>query len=177
MGSNDSPGRDVLTRLGIDVNTRSMLARSNEAGTQGVVRRVYFDLLSRIGMIDEPSRLMELRLGRPNEVNDESLTKRCTRTALKVTNLLERLEEQNATLLTHNASLTQRILVLENEVRGLNDNLSSDRLAETLPPPHPINVADPSVQIESVVLRVTLTIIPLLYVYQPLLRPFTMTIT
>ena len=59
MGSNDSPGHDVLTRFGIDVNTRSMVARSKEAATQGVVRRVYLDLLSRIGMIDEPSRLMD----------------------------------------------------------------------------------------------------------------------
>ena len=78
------------------------------------------------------------------------MTKRCARPELKVTNLLARLEEQNATLLTHNASLTQRILVLENEVLGLNDKLSSARLPETLPPCRPTKVADSSVQIESV---------------------------
>ena len=146
-----SPGRDVLMQLGIDDITRSMLAHRDEVATQGAVRRIYLDLLSRIGMDCEPSRLTELRLGSSlDDCRAESLTKRYSRTERKVASLSERLEETYGTILAQNSSLTQRVLVLEKEIRGLRSEMVTQRLPVLDNVNRRNNVTEPSVLIESV---------------------------
>ena len=125
-----SPVCDVLMQFVSDDITRSMLAHRDCVATQGAVRRIYLHPFTRIGMESEPSRLTELRLGLHLDVRSaESLTTRYSHTEHKVASLFERLEETYSTILAQNPSLTQRVFVLEEEIRGLRNEMGTYRVS------------------------------------------------